>query len=79
MFLPEWIPSTFKRPDPEPYPDWDVRTSKPIPYRPFRYGPYVFLSFLVSKKKGKTKGWLLTEVIFCDLIGSISSRWVCGL
>lgn len=38
----EWIPSTFKRPDPEPYADWDVHTTKPILYRPFRYGPYVF-------------------------------------
>lgn len=35
-----WIPSDFKRPDPAPYPDWDVETTKPLPYRPFRYGPY---------------------------------------
>lgn len=35
----EWIPSDFKRPPASPYPDWDVHTSKPIPYRPFRYGP----------------------------------------
>lgn len=35
----EWPPSDFKRPKAAPYPDWDVHTTKPIPYRPFRYGP----------------------------------------
>lgn len=35
----EWEPSSFKRPAPPPYPDWDVYTTKPLPYRPFRYGP----------------------------------------
>lgn len=36
---PEWPPSDFKRPTAAPYPNWDVHTTKPIPYRPFRYGP----------------------------------------
>lgn len=35
----EWPPSDFKRPTASPYQDWDVLTTKPIPYRPFRYGP----------------------------------------
>jgi len=35
-----WIPSTFKRPAAPAYPDWDVRTTKPLPYRPFRWGLY---------------------------------------
>ena len=35
-----WTPVDFKRPDPPPYPDWDVHTTKPLPYRPFKYGPY---------------------------------------
>lgn len=35
-----WIPSDFKRPAAEPYPDWDVHKTKPLPYRPFRHGPY---------------------------------------
>ncbi|KAK2738345.1 mannosyltransferase [Myotisia sp. PD_48] len=35
----EWNPSGFKRPDPAPYPNWDVHTFDPKPYRPFRYGP----------------------------------------
>ncbi|OJZ88535.1 glycosyltransferase family 22 protein [Aspergillus luchuensis CBS 106.47] len=40
----EWIPSDFKRPPASPYPDWDVHTTKPIPYRPFRYGPKYFVT-----------------------------------
>lgn len=36
-----WNPDhEFRRPDPPPYPDWDVHTTKPLPYRPFKYGPY---------------------------------------
>ncbi|KAL1978213.1 hypothetical protein VTN31DRAFT_1072 [Thermomyces dupontii] len=35
----EWIPSSFQRPTPKPYPNWDIEKTKPIPYRPFRYGP----------------------------------------
>ncbi|KAF7717496.1 Uncharacterized protein PECH_007950 [Penicillium ucsense] len=35
----EWKPSSFKRPAACPYPDWDVHSFNPIPYRPFRYGP----------------------------------------
>ncbi|KAH8880462.1 hypothetical protein GQ53DRAFT_755027 [Thozetella sp. PMI_491] len=34
-----WPPSDFKFPTPEPYPDWSVADTKPLPYRPFRYGP----------------------------------------
>ena len=30
----------FQRPTAQPYPDWDLHTTKPIPYRPFRYGTY---------------------------------------
>ncbi|KAI4125247.1 MAG: hypothetical protein LQ338_004371 [Usnochroma carphineum] len=35
-----WTPVDFKRPAASPYPGWDVHKSEPIPYRPFRYGPY---------------------------------------
>uniref|UniRef100_A0A093XI47 Alanine/arginine aminopeptidase n=1 Tax=Talaromyces marneffei PM1 TaxID=1077442 RepID=A0A093XI47_TALMA len=35
----EWTPSSFKRPEPKPYENWDVKTTKPLLYRPFRYGP----------------------------------------
>lgn len=34
-----WIPQTFKRPAAPPYPDWSLESTKPLPYRPFRYGP----------------------------------------
>src|ERR1700733_9242960 len=36
-----WIPSSFVRPTPAPYPDWDIATTKPLPYRPFRYKNFV--------------------------------------
>lgn len=36
-----WIPMDFKRPAAKPYPNWDVHTTPPLPYRPFRHGPYV--------------------------------------
>lgn len=35
-----WIPVDFQRPPAIPYPDWDIETTDPIPYRPFRHGPY---------------------------------------
>ncbi|KAJ5096857.1 hypothetical protein N7456_007578 [Penicillium angulare] len=42
--LGEWTPSDFKRPTVTPLLDWNVHTSKPIPYRPFRYGPKYFVT-----------------------------------
>ncbi|PYH28616.1 dolichyl-P-Man:Man(6)GlcNAc(2)-PP-dolichol alpha-1,2-mannosyltransferase [Aspergillus neoniger CBS 115656] len=47
----EWIPSDFKRPPASPYPDWDVHTTKPIPYRPFRYGPKYFVTMGLRSMK----------------------------
>jgi len=35
-----WEPMQFKRPTVPPAPNWNVHTSKPNPYRPFRHGPY---------------------------------------
>lgn len=32
-------PSTFKIPAPPPYPGWSIESTKPLPYRAFRYGP----------------------------------------
>ncbi|KAI9663311.1 MAG: mannosyltransferase [Alyxoria varia] len=34
-----WTPSTFRRSPAPPYPDFSIHTTKPLPYRPFRYGP----------------------------------------
>lgn len=35
-----WLPVEFQRPAPQPLLDWDVRKTKPRPYRPFKWGPY---------------------------------------
>lgn len=35
----QWVPSDFKTPRPQAYPDFSVETTKPLPYRAFRYGP----------------------------------------
>ncbi|KAI4870350.1 mannosyl transferase [Hypoxylon rubiginosum] len=35
----KWTPSDFQMPKPDPYPGWSVEHTKPLPYRPFRYGP----------------------------------------
>ncbi|RDW79532.1 hypothetical protein BP6252_04170 [Coleophoma cylindrospora] len=35
-----WVPMDFKRPKAEPLLDWNVHTTKPQPYRPFRWGKY---------------------------------------
>ncbi|KAJ6035481.1 hypothetical protein N7499_002632 [Penicillium canescens] len=47
----EWTPSDFKRPTAAPYPDWNVHTTKPIPYRPFRYGPKYFITMGLRSMK----------------------------
>jgi len=38
--LGEWKSVPFERPAPEPYPNWDIYNTLPLPYRPFRHGPY---------------------------------------
>lgn len=35
-----WTPINFKPQAPEPYPEWDIKRTHPLPYRPFRHGPY---------------------------------------
>ncbi|OGM48590.1 hypothetical protein ABOM_002477 [Aspergillus bombycis] len=47
----EWTPSDFKRPAAAPYPDWDVQTTEPKPYRPFRYGPKYFITMGLRSMK----------------------------
>ncbi|PYI29845.1 hypothetical protein BP00DRAFT_437365 [Aspergillus indologenus CBS 114.80] len=46
-----WTPSDFQRPPATPFPDWDVHTTKPIPYRPFRYGPKYFVTMGLRSMK----------------------------
>ncbi|MCJ1310280.1 mannosyltransferase [Agyrium rufum] len=45
-----WEPQSFLRPGPEPYPDWDFKKTLPLPYRPFRWGPYHITMGLRSMK-----------------------------
>ncbi|EYE99130.1 heme-dependent oxidative N-demethylase family protein [Aspergillus ruber CBS 135680] len=47
----EWTPSDFKRPTASPYLNWNVHTTKPIPYRPFRYGPKYFITMGLRSMK----------------------------
>ncbi|QIW95536.1 hypothetical protein AMS68_001054 [Peltaster fructicola] len=35
-----WLPSSFQRPQAAAYPDWSLERTRPLPYRPFRHGPY---------------------------------------
>ncbi|OJI96875.1 hypothetical protein ASPVEDRAFT_48971 [Aspergillus versicolor CBS 583.65] len=41
----------FKRPPATPLPDWDVHNTRPIPYRPFRYGPKYFITMGLRSMK----------------------------
>jgi len=45
-----WIPVDFRRPVAAPYPDWDVQKTRPLPYRPFKYGKYHITMGLRSMK-----------------------------
>lgn len=36
----KWTPVDFKRPKAAPLLDWNVHKTDPLPYRPFKYGPY---------------------------------------
>ncbi|KAJ6137499.1 hypothetical protein N7471_003985 [Penicillium samsonianum] len=47
----EWTPSDFKRPTAIAYPGWDVHSTKPIPYRPFRYGPNYYITLGLRSMK----------------------------
>jgi len=35
-----WTPVDFRRPKAAPLLDWDEHKTEPLPYRPFRHGPY---------------------------------------
>ncbi|OJJ62832.1 hypothetical protein ASPSYDRAFT_55583 [Aspergillus sydowii CBS 593.65] len=41
----------FKRPPAAPLPDWNVHNTRPIPYRPFRYGPKYFITMGLRSMK----------------------------
>ena len=35
-----WASVDYQRPPAQPYPKWNIHTTDPLPYRPFRHGPY---------------------------------------
>ena len=45
----QWKPVSFKSPRPDPYPDWSIETTRPLPYRPFKYGPNYFITMGISR------------------------------
>ncbi|KAK9462149.1 uncharacterized protein V1516DRAFT_673890 [Lipomyces oligophaga] len=36
-----WTPGEFSTPTPDEYPDWDIKLTKPLPYRPFKHNYHV--------------------------------------
>ncbi|CAF1427431.1 unnamed protein product [Rotaria sordida] len=40
----KWTPIDFRAHSPPAYPDWSIETTKPLPYRPFKYGPDYFIT-----------------------------------
>lgn len=45
-----WPPQDFRRPAAVPYPDWDIHKTDPLPYRPFKHGPYYITMGLRTMK-----------------------------
>ena len=42
-------PVLFVAPCPDPYPDWSIETTRPLPYRPFKYGPDFFVTMGIGR------------------------------
>ena len=40
----KWMPVAFEAPRPVPYPVWSIERTRPLPYRPFKYGPDYFIT-----------------------------------
>lgn len=51
-----WEPSSFKWPTPTPFPNWSIETTKPLPYRPFKYGPKYFVT--MGLRNTKYEDWI---------------------
>ncbi len=45
----KWNPVSFEAPRPVPYPDWSVEKTRPLPYRPFKYGPDYFITMGIGR------------------------------
>lgn len=46
----KWQTSSFQRPEAAPYPGWDIQKTKPLPYRPFKWGTYYITMGLRSMR-----------------------------
>ncbi|CAF1326289.1 unnamed protein product [Adineta ricciae] len=44
-----WTPVLFESPRPVAYPEWSIETTRPLPYRPFKYGPDYFVTMGISR------------------------------
>lgn len=51
-----WVPSTYTFPKPPSYPNWSIETTKPLLYRPFRYGPNYFVT--MGLRNIKPEDWI---------------------
>ncbi|CAF3352833.1 unnamed protein product [Rotaria sp. Silwood2] len=47
--FPKWNPVSFKAPLPVPYPDWSIESTRPLLYRPFKYGPDYFITMGIRR------------------------------
>jgi len=45
----KWTPVSFESPCPSPYPDWSIERTRPLPYRPFKYGPDYFITMGIGR------------------------------
>lgn len=57
-----WEPSLYRFPRPSPYPDWSIQTTKPLPYRPFRYGPKYFVT--MGLRNIKVEDWIELDSLY---------------
>ncbi|KAL1845667.1 hypothetical protein Plec18170_009654 [Paecilomyces lecythidis] len=51
-----WVPSNIRWPTPREYPNWSIETTKPLPYRPFKYGPKYFVT--IGLRNTKPEDWI---------------------
>lgn len=45
----KWIPVEYRAPLPVPYPNWSIEKTRPLPYRPFKYGPDYFITMGIRR------------------------------
>ncbi|UJR24450.1 hypothetical protein I4U23_005826 [Adineta vaga] len=45
----KWNPISIEFPPSPPYPYWSIDDTRPLPYRPFKYGPDYFITMGISR------------------------------